>query len=314
MPLGQLNLNDLVALDALLEERHVTRAARRNGVSQSAMSHTLRRLRQALGDPLLVRGSSDLVLTPRAQSLQATVRRNLAELENALFQDPRFEPATSERQFAVACLDLVVVQLVGPLMSRLGREAPGVRIVVRPVEPERLVADLESDRVDVAVVGPERSPGMRRLVLYGDDLVCAMRRGHPAARRSWTAEAYRALRHAVIIPPTVEREMLHYLSTQGIEIAEVLRLPTFVAAAMVIADSDLVLTGPRSLLVHVASRLQLHVMDLPMKVVAVPVSMIWHPKDDDDPASGWLRAMIRAVLAPEPPGPKAGRSRPRAAR
>ncbi|HWM86822.1 MAG TPA: LysR family transcriptional regulator [Kofleriaceae bacterium] len=300
MPFGQLNLNDLVALDALLAERHVTRAAQRIGVSQSAMSHTLRRLRRALGDPLLVRGSSDLVLTPRARGLSTIVRRNLAELERSLFRDPGFDPATSDRQFAIACLDLVVVQLLAPLMSRLEREAPGVRIIVRPVDSEILVEQLESDRVDVAIIGPEPSPGMRREPLFGDRMVCAVRRGHPATRRPWNHAAYRALRHAVTVPPSVEREVLGLMATQGIEIREVLRLPTFVAATMVIADSDLALTGPRSLMVHVARRLPIQVLELPLKAISIPVSMVWHPKDDTEPSHQWLRDLIREIL--EQPG------------
>lgn len=296
MRLERLNLNDLVALDALLDERHVTRAAQRTGVSQSAMSHTLRRLRTALGDPLLVRGGSDLVLTPRARGLYASVRRSLAELERALFHDAGFEPATSDRQFAIACLDIVVVQLLAPLMSRLEREAPRVRVVVRPVDADRIVEQLESDHIDVAVVGPEASPGMSRLALFDDRLACALRRGHPATARPWNARAYRGLRHAFIVPPGVEREMDHFMSVHGIEVREVLRLPTFVAAMMVIADSDLVLTTSRGLIVHAASRLPLEVLDLPMKTVPLPVSMVWHPKDDQDPARRWLRDMIGAIL------------------
>jgi DNA-binding transcriptional LysR family regulator len=124
MSLRLLNLNDLVALDALLTEGHITRAAARSGISQSAMSHTLGRLRDVLGDPLLVRGRGGMVLTPRATRLAGVVRRSLAELEEALFDEPAFDPATSTRTFTIACVDVIAAPLLIPLTAVMERTAP----------------------------------------------------------------------------------------------------------------------------------------------------------------------------------------------
>ena len=166
MNLATVNLNLLVALDALLAERHVTRAAARVGVTQSAMSNALRQLRALFDDPLFVRGPRGVTPTPRALSLAEPVRRGLATLSEA-FAEPRFDPASAERTVVLAASDYVELVLLPPLLARIAREAPGVRLEVPGLDglrltsssPEHVVLTVDGvDRpFDVARYGPASS-------------------------------------------------------------------------------------------------------------------------------------------------------------
>src|SRR5690349_12017548 len=150
MNLAGVDLNLLVALDALLDERSVTRAARRVGLTQPGMSNTLRRLRALFDDPLLVRQGAVLVLTPRAELLVQPVREALALIHTALEEQPRFDPARDSRSFTVSCSDYSVLMLIRPLVRVLATEAPAVAIEVLPrlLDPE---ASLSAGEVDLVI-------------------------------------------------------------------------------------------------------------------------------------------------------------------
>lgn len=149
--LASVDLNLVVAFDALARERSVTRAAQRVGVTQSAMSHALRRLRDLLGDELLVRGRSGMVLTPRADALVVPLRSGLVTLGRALSEPSEFDPAGARRAFCIASPDLFDVLVIPPLLERIGKEAPGVDIRVIPIDERRLPEQLETGEVDVAI-------------------------------------------------------------------------------------------------------------------------------------------------------------------
>src|SRR2546430_1468006 len=148
MSLAGVDLNLLVALDALLAERSVTRAASRLGLSQPGMSNTLARLRKLFGDPLLVREGLTLVPTPRAESLRQPVQEALSLIQNALDNRPGFDPATDHATFTVSCSDYSLLMLIGPLVRQLAATAPGLTIQVLPRAPDavRLLRDGEVDR------------------------------------------------------------------------------------------------------------------------------------------------------------------------
>lgn len=296
MPLRRVNLNDLLALEALLAERHITRAAQRCGVTQSAMSHALRRLRDTLGDPLLVRGRSGFVLTPRAVRLSRVVTRALTDIHDAMFVAPAFEPATSERRFQVACVDLVIPMLV-PLMRRLEREAPRVSLVVHQLDPAQFLQQLEDDEIDVVLLGPEPAPGMCRHHLYDEHLVCVLHDEHPAAQAPLTLEVFQSLRHAMITPHDgVMTELNRMLEERGIALRVVLRVPYFVAGTMAAALSDLALLVPQSMAVRLARLMPVVIRELPFELPALAITQAWHPKNSDDQAAAWFRdAMVSAI-------------------
>jgi DNA-binding transcriptional LysR family regulator len=295
--LGAINLNLLMALDALLTEGNVTRAAARTGVTQSAMSHSLRQLREMLGDPLLVRGAAGMMPTPRAAALREPVRRGLFELSRAL-SGGDFDPAASRRTFCLSMGDFFSVLLLPALLETLSREAPGIDLTLRPADGVRDADLLEAGEIDLAVVVPlaDRST-LRRARLLSESFACLVRRDHPEVGEALTLETYCRLPHALISPrgsgPTFVDEALARL---GLARRIALRIPFFLAAPPIVARSDLVLTAPRRVAQLFAESLPLRVLDPPLDLASFTVHALWHERDDADPAHVWLRrALARAA-------------------
>jgi DNA-binding transcriptional LysR family regulator len=296
--LGAMNLNLLAALDALLSEGSVTRAAARMGVTQSAMSHSLRQLREVLGDPLLVRGPTGMTPTPRAAALREPVRRGLIELSRAL-EGGSFDPGSAKRTFTLSCGDFFTVLLLPPLLEILGREAPGIDVAVRPTDGEREAALLEAGETDAAIVVAiaERS-SLRRARLFTESFVCLVREGHPEVGDALTLETFVRLPHALISPrgsgPAFVDEAL---AKKGLARRIALRVPFFLAAPPIIAGSDLVLTAPRRTAELFARTLPLRMLPPPLALPGFSVHLAWHERDGADPAHLWLRRTVARAAA-----------------
>ncbi|MCB9689436.1 MAG: LysR family transcriptional regulator [Alphaproteobacteria bacterium] len=293
--LEALNLNLLVALDALLVARNVTEAARRLGVTQSAASRSLAQLRVLLDDPLLVRHGSRMVPTPRAEALQSPLRDALDRLRLVLRAGLPFDPDTSApRRFRLASTDLVAPLL----LPGLQRQWP-VRhdLVVSPLVRDRLVEDLEHGRVDVAL-GPriERS-GLCCEPLSEEPFAVALRAGHPCAD-ALDLEVYAGLGHVLVSPLDVDDHSVvgRALAELGHTRRVVLRVPGFLEAPWALLGSDLVLTAPRRLLEALAAHLPLVVRDLPLEVPPLRVHALWHARWEADPAHRWFRERLVAFL------------------
>ena len=304
--LQKIDMNLLVAFDALARERSVTKAAARMGVTQSAMSHTLRRLRELTADDLLVRGRGGMVLTPRAEALVVPIRAGLRTLAQGLARPLAFDPSTARRRFRLVSPDLFDILVLPRLLARLQAEAPGIDLAVVP-RPSSISTALETGDVDllVAPVLLDDEPFARELLpapqlqqqrLFRDSLRCFVRAGHPLAkRRRLSMTTYVELPH-ILISPTGEGPGVvdRYLAREGLQRRIALRVPLFSSALAIVADSDLVLTAPQSVQRSVlADRL----VDLPVPV-AVPdhaVTMVWHPRFSDDPAHRWLRRTLLAT-------------------
>ena len=197
--LAAIDLNLLVLLRAVLRERHVTRAAASVGLSQSAASHALARLREILGDPLLVRRGRTLSLTPRAAHLLPVLERGLGELESAIAGEPDFDPRTARRRFTIGAADYLQALITGPLLQKLATQAPHVdlTIVVFPNIGELL----ESGAIDLALTVPNQAQrNLKKARLFAEGFVCMVRRGHPGVRKRLTLERYLSLRHLVVAP------------------------------------------------------------------------------------------------------------------
>jgi DNA-binding transcriptional LysR family regulator len=209
--LSRIDVNLLVGLDTLLRERSVTTAAKRLGLSQSAMSHQLRRLRELFDDPILVGGRGGMVTTPLADTLEGPIRRALLDLGRAIRGELSFDPATAERTFTVATTDSVELLGLPPLLELLTREAPGIGVHGRPLGPSTFTALQEGD-VDL-VIGPDVElalgvpfPGLRCRVLAREPSVCVVRTDHPIVARArregaLSLERFLALRHVQVLPP-----------------------------------------------------------------------------------------------------------------
>jgi DNA-binding transcriptional LysR family regulator len=298
MSLSQLNLNDLVALDALLTERHITRAANRCNVTQSAMSHTLKRLRDVLGDPLLVKGSTALLPTDRALRLAEVVKRALGDIEQALFDNAVFDARTEKRMFTISCVDMIAVPMLVPLLARFREDAPGVGIVIQSLRQD-FVERLERDQVDLAIVGPEDTQGMATQDLFTETLVCVVRADHPVLQVEWNAEAFGSLRHITISPHDDDRvDLQAFVERLGLPMNVALRLPFFTLGPMMAAMSDLMLVCPRRMALGMSIDYPLHILPLPAAQVSeLVVRAAWHPKRDGDAGLRWLRGEIEQAFA-----------------
>lgn len=297
--LSGLNLNALVALDALLSERNVTRAARRVGITQPAMSQSLARLRELFGDPLLVRKGRSMVLTPRAEAMLLPLSDALLSVERALQLGMGFDPATSTRIFKVALTDLSVTMILPSILDRISEDAPGVRLQAEPLSSGRLSDKLSSGEIDLVIaVYLGSAEGLRSEALLVDDYVCLVRRGHALARRKRIRiDDYQAYGHVAYTPVGfVPRPMSE--AVPGVASATGIRasVPYLLALPDVVRRTDLVATVPRRLLSAPIDLDGVVTVDAPRELPEVVHSQWWHPRFDLDPAHQWLREQVREAL------------------
>jgi DNA-binding transcriptional LysR family regulator len=290
MNLSSLDLNLLVALDALLAEGHVGHAAKRIGLSQPATSHALHRLREITGDPLLVRAGARMQLTPRAEGLRAPLAEALHQVRS-LFVEDRFDPATSARRFALMMPDHVVDLVMPPLLERIGAAAPEIRLDVTPWKgPSVLNADLARSVDLVIACVDEGFSGFHRQRLFADTEAVTVRRGHPLGARLKRMETFLDAAHvAVIGRGQREDPMDTWLREKGIRRRIALAVPGYLQALHVVARTDLVAFVPRRLIEALADALSLIVV-LPPIDPGTYEEFLFHPlRASADPGSIWLR-------------------------
>jgi DNA-binding transcriptional LysR family regulator len=294
--LTSVDLNLLVTLDALLKERNVTRAAARLGISQSAMSHTLRRMRTLFKDPLFVSTPRGMVPTPRAQELASPVERMLKDIETLLDQ-PRFDPATARRKFKLIGSDYTQLVLLRPLLRHLAEHAPGIDIAFRTARGQ-LSKLLEHGDADLAIgiFDADLVDGFRQ-ELFRDDFVCLMRTGHPAARRPLTLQRFLEFSHALVAPRELDDTgvvdtLLHKLG-KARRIA--LSVPHFLVAPYAIAESDLLLTTATRIARVVEKPFGLRAVRPPLELPEFTINQYWHEQRHQDPAHVWLRGLLRQL-------------------
>jgi DNA-binding transcriptional LysR family regulator len=297
--LRKLDLNALVALDALLSEGEVGRAAERVGVSASAMSHTLRRLRDLFDDPLLVKGRGGMTPTPRAEALRTPLNRALLELQRAISIDPDFAPVSSTREFRVATNDYGDLILLPGLLAALSRSAPNVRLSASPLDPEASSLPLETGAVELAITHPlEKAPGIFQKTLFEDDFCCVARSDHPALRERLDRATYAELTHLRLAPRGPMRDPLEQaLAREGVERRVGLVMSNFSSAPLIVAASDLLLTAPRRCVEAWARILPLRVLETPFETPRFSIAMVWHERFQHDSAHRWLRQQVAAVGA-----------------
>jgi DNA-binding transcriptional LysR family regulator len=293
-----LDLTLLRTFDALLAEHHVTRAAQRLRITQSAASHGLARLRRAFGDPLFVRGPRGVVPTERAVALGPEVRALLARVE-ALTRSPGpFDPRALERTFTMAGADFMEILVLPPLVRRLAKEAPRVGLASRPIvaDPE---PGLESGALDAAIgVFRALSPRLVQRKLFDERFVCMLRRGHPALRKPLTLERFAALEHVLVSPRGSGGGAVDdALAERGLVRRIAVRTASFLAAPLVVESTDLVVTLPSRVAEVMARGRPLVLVPPPTKLEGFAVSLVFHERSKGDVAHAWLRERIADVAA-----------------
>lgn len=286
----------LVALDALLVENHVSRAAARAGITQPAMSRALARLREAIGDPLLVRTGRGMRPTPRATALAAPLHRLLVELDDA-FAVREFDPSRTQRVFRVATADYGCAVLVPPLLGYLARHAPAVELVVTSVDGDYHEA-LEAGRIDLVVAPRRRGPaGMVWRPLFEDRFVTVARADHPELGKL-TLARFCALDHVVVTtagtsPSAIDAVLARVGRTRRIA----LRVPSFLAAPIAVAGSTAITTTPARIAELFAAPFGLALHAPPIAMPGLSISLGWHERVRADPAHAWLRAAVQRIGA-----------------
>lgn len=302
--MSEIDLNLLSALDTLLAQRSITRAARILGLSASAMSRTLTRLRSVTGDPLLVRAGRDMVLTPHADALRMRTRAAVLEAQALLSPAPNsVDLAVVRRTFRIRANEAFVEVFGGSLIAAVGAQAPGVRLHFsgKPDRKSAYLRDGDAD-LEIGVVG-DMGPEVRMRALFRDRYVGVVRSGHPlAAEEAVTAARYARFAH-VATPhgEHIVQALDAGLHAQGLRRTVAAIVPGFQAALAVICASDLVALLPASfMLAHfhpgaapVAATA--HAFELPMPVEIFSIALMWHPRSEADPAHRWLRELIVAA-------------------
>lgn len=296
LPLSSVDLNLLVVLRALLNERHVTRAASRVGLSQSATSHALARLRELYGDPLLVRTGSELTLTPRALRLLPTLERGLSELQAALDGEPAFDPSSAQRRFTIGMADYMQAVVIGPLLVRLASDAPNIDLDI--VTFPNLEEQLEAGTIDLAltVVAPHPTRALSSQQIFEDDFSCMVRKDHPILKKKLTLERYVELSHLVVAPSGTPGSIVDTeLGRRGLTRRIALRVSNFLIAPIVVSETDFINTMPTRLARAAAKRYPLKLVPPPLPLPRFALISLWHPRLDKDPAQRWLRELVASV-------------------
>jgi DNA-binding transcriptional LysR family regulator len=296
--MDSLDLNLLGALDALLAEGSVTGAARRLGLSSSAMSRTLTRLRSVTGDPLLVRAGRGLVPTPRAVEIRDHVHALTRDVRTVLTPQPaHIDVATIERTFTIRANEGFVELFSAPLVATLTSAAPRIRLRFAP-KPEKNADSLRQGEIDleIGVLGTF-APEVRAQLIFRDRFVGAARSGHSLLKGKTTPERYAACKHVVasrrgaFVGPVDDA-----LGELGLRRETVVVVPGFSDALRIARQSDLIALVPKSCFSSADSSAQgLSIFELPVLTPDIAISAMWHPRMDADPAHRWLRESVIAT-------------------
>ncbi|MCI0490580.1 MAG: LysR family transcriptional regulator [Blastocatellia bacterium] len=304
MNLQAIDLNLLLAFEALMDERNVTRAAQRIGLSQSAMSNALARLRRTFDDPLLVRGVKGMTPTPAAQALIVPVRAALAQLREAVEEKPRFDEQASQTVFHLLTSDYAEIILLAPLLERLRARARGVRLQIHRLNSlfESPAPASLSDSFDLALGffpdAPALDTSLHSEVLWSEQNVCITRANHPTIKGKLSLRQYAAAHHIGVFYKSLGPGLIDALLAQkGHSRHLAVLVPHFASVPFLVAASDLIATVPESLARRFSEQVEIQILPLPFAIPAFRLTMLWHKRNEADPAHQWLRKMITETSA-----------------
>jgi DNA-binding transcriptional LysR family regulator len=291
--LSSFDLNLLLVLDTVLTERSVARAARRLNVTPPAISNALARLRVALKDPLTTRSGRGIVPTPRAAALAPVLTRALGDLAEAV-RGREFEPSKTEREFTLAVADAGQLAHLPRAVALLAKEMPRARLRVVSIDTLHAGGGLGSTEIDVVMGAGERGPGVHALPLYQEPIVLVARAGRAKSRAKLTKKALATLRHVEVhvAPGKGNRALAASYAELGITREIAVIVPTFTAAAAIVAATDLVASLPASLLQVLGPRLGLRALATPLRPIATTIQLLWHERTEHDLALKAFRDLL----------------------
>lgn len=293
--LAGIDLNLLVALDALIQDANVTAAGRRIGLSQPAMSHALARLRELLSDALLVREGRSLRRSALAERLGPVVQELLAEVETMLLGARDFVPRLATRGFRITTNDYCGAVLLPDAIERIQRAAPQVHLQIHAHRGAAPVRELARGELDLALgTFLEVDPSLKVEALFDEHFVCLVRKGHPRVRGKLTLARYVELTHLQVSAPGYGFGVVDQaLAQRGLKRRIAVQIPFFLIATSIVARTDLIVTLPARLAHLPGADHGLRVLPAPLELSTFSVQQVWHERADGDPACTWLRKQIQ---------------------
>lgn len=291
------DLNLLPVFVVLMEERNVTRAAERLGITQPALSNTLNRLRETLRDPLFVRERYGIRPTELAEEIAPAIAEALAKLDDVILGQQDFDPLTAERLFTIAPNDYVEFVLVPAIVERLRQVAPGIRLRLTPFGSDIAETGVMSGTTAM-VLGRLTDPPDNLVVqhLMDDGLACVVRADHPEIGGSISREQYERLKHVNMLPPgRLRAGLFQSLERQGLKREVAVSVTHFLSIPELVAVTDYCTTLPTLICRRIALDPRLKVLAPPVDLGTFPVQMAWHVRHRNDPAHRWLRGLIGDV-------------------
>jgi len=297
LKLSSTDLNLLPVFQVLLEERSVTTASGRLGLTQPAVSRNLARLRELFNDPLFTRTPKGLNPTPRAVELSLQLQQSMQDLYN-LVEPANFDPLNTTKTFRLATTDYGAHVLLPAVVERLYREAPNISLELLPWK-EGAQKTLSEDNIDLATCTTDDMPsGVYSRSLGEDEFVCVMRQGHPCVETKLTLKSYIKASHALITMGGTHKSVIdRILEKSGLTRHITLRSPHFVAALALVAQNNLLLTIPYGLAKSFASHYNLSISPFPGERPRLSHSIIWHERNKQDPAHSWFRKLVHEEIS-----------------
>jgi DNA-binding transcriptional LysR family regulator len=290
-----LDLNLLLVFEAMLLHQNVTAAAAHNGLTQSAMSNALGRLRRHFDDPLFVNTRSGMLPTPRALELARPLMQALSLVRTTAQKDKRFDPQQSKRTFRFHMTDIGEMVFLPPLVKRLDEMGATVKLETTQLASAEIAERLESGEIDFAAgYLPSISKTVEQAPLFREHYVCMTRRSHPIARNGGlTLEKFQAASHVLIESMGSDhRNVERKLAEQGIRREFALRVPHYMVVPMIVSGTDRIVTIPRRAADVFSTLAPTRIHPLPVAIPSFDVSLFWHPRFRDDPPIQWLRDLM----------------------
>ena len=291
-----MDLNLLVTLEALLAEQNVTKAANRLHLSQPAVSAQLSRLRDLFDDPLLIPAQRGMTPTAKALELLDPLRHALDQVRAALAEHRHFDPGNAKLTLAIACTDYLQAVVARPLAVALRKQAPGVRIALRHLDPPQLEAQMVRGDVDLALMTPEHGPGsLRARRLFDERYVLIGRKRHPGLRRGLTAEEFARLDHVIVSlrGGDFTTPVDDGLAALGYQRNVALSAASFLIVPEIVSHSNFVALVPERLVRD--RRDELKIVECPFPVPGFTVSMLWHERNHGHSGQRWVRETVMEV-------------------
>ena len=292
--LAGVDLNLLVVFDALMTEKHLTRASEKIGLSQPATSNALARLRKLFEDDLFIKASRGITPTPRAVALAEPIRIALTQIQDVVSSKPEFDPVTSDRIFRIGMDDYTEIVFLSKLLRELKKLAPNVRVQVRSSTKHKATKLLDASEADLTLgYFPEFSSWHQYQELYSESFVCVVNQEHFSPCKNLTLEEYLSAAHLLVSP---KEDMVGIVDEKLAQLDKkrnvALSVPNFLIVPFLLSSTELIATLPAQIVATLVPTWNLYPSSLPLEISGFPVGMLWHRKSDRDLGHIWLRKLI----------------------